>query len=247
MMLFQTNGECELQARWLCQNGSVCALIFPFKIPASFWEGLGQNSHSRQVSGDIKASGTRVWSPGNGLPWALGTLLAAWQGWGPKVEWESRNSCMLGLSCVCQGRLPWVWEKLGCFASLTLEHGDELIKPLGNWTSVTFTLDQYKYVSHFLVSKTLQGERAHLECCTEEQLSGSSQGASQVQLVHGELLLPHPHLCMSDVAVRCFSSTKSRHFWATCEYLCENKLPSDPRKCLWCPGVILLTQSRCSK
>lgn len=152
MMLFQTNGECELKARWLCQNGSVCALIFPFKTHASFWEGLGQKSSARQVWWHPSLRDTQV-RHRQGL--ALGMLLAVGQGWGPKVEWENQNSDMLELSCVCQGTLPWVWEKLGCFASLTLEHGDELIKPLGNWTSVTFTLDQYEYIFHFLVSRTL--------------------------------------------------------------------------------------------
>lgn len=103
-----------------------------------------------------KPQGTRVWSTGNDLPWALGTLLAAWQGWGPKVERESQNSCVLVLSCVCQGRLPWLCEKLGFFASLTLERGDELIKPLGNWTSVTFTQPMWTSVSTFFISWSLK-------------------------------------------------------------------------------------------
>lgn len=225
MMLFQTNGECELKARRLCQNGSVCALIFPFKTHASFWEGLGQKSSARQVWWHPSLRDTQV-RHRQGL--ALGMLLAVGQSWGPKVEWESQNSGMLELSCVCQGTLPWVWEKLGCFASLTLEHGDELIKPLGNWTSVTFTLDQYEYIFHFLVSKTLWSRRAHLECCTEAQLLGSSREASQALLGHAELLLPHSQIFLWDVAVRSFSSTKSWHFGATCEYLHENKLPSKP-------------------
>lgn len=108
--------------------------------------------------------------------------------------WMAEPNLMLVLSCVCQGWLSWVWEKLGCFASLTLEHGDELIKPHG----VTFTLDKDKYIFHFLVSifksESLWSREAHLKCCTEAQLLGPSDGASQVLLaypVHGEPWLPH--------------------------------------------------------
>lgn len=176
-------------------------------------------------------------SPGNAAGSITRLRAKGWMG-EPKIMY---------VSAVCQGRLPWVWEKLGCFASLTLEEGDELIKPLRNWSSVTFTLDQCRYIFNFMVSKTLWSRRAHLECCTETQLLGSSHGASQDFLVHGELLLPPSQVCLSDVAVRCFPSSKSWHFWATYEYLHENKLPSYPLKVLWGSAVILLTQSRHSE
>lgn len=58
---------------WLCMGTH----LFLFKISAFFYEEWGQNSCAWWASGDSKALGTYVWSPGSDLSWTLGTLLAA--------------------------------------------------------------------------------------------------------------------------------------------------------------------------
>lgn len=102
-----------------------------------------------------------------------------------KAEGQRLAKLALALSCVCQGRLSRVPQKLRYVGSLTLEQGEELIEP----RAVTFTLGTYE-----------SGEQRG----ASEMLL---RGASRVLLpspVPGEPQLPHSHTGLSDVAAHTF-------------------------------------------
>lgn len=66
----------------------------------------------------------------------------------------------------------------------------------------------------------------HLRCCTEAQLPGLSQGASQisiVHLVHGESLLTQYWVVLSYVAVHSVCSAIARDLGIKCGHLTERK------------------------
>lgn len=132
--------------------GQLCVCThFSFQSPCFCLGGTGTEQpcqaglwgHQSLRDTHVKHRQCPALSPGNAAGSMTRLRAKGWMG-EPKIMY---------VSAVCQGRMPWVWEKLGCFASLTLEQGDELIKPLRNWSSVIL---HWTNVGTFLISWSLK-------------------------------------------------------------------------------------------